>query len=89
MFIILVRQKKSGLLFSPARVSISMKIYAFVWGWMRLAIGLAQMGFALAGAIMLLSNGFCSAMDLFRFRERCHNPISVPVWTSEGLNRGG
>ena len=39
-----------------------MKIYAFVWGWMRLAIGLAQMGFALAGAIMLLSNGFCPAM---------------------------
>ena len=24
-------------------------------------------------------------MDLFRFRERCHNPSSVLIWTSEGL----
>ena len=39
-----------------------MKTFAFVWGWMRLAIGLAQMGFALAAAVMLILNGPCPAM---------------------------
>ena len=39
-----------------------MKTFAFVWGWMRLVIGLAQMGFALAAAVILFSNGLCPAM---------------------------
>ncbi len=39
-----------------------MKTVGFVWGWMRLVIGLAQMGFALAAAVILLSNGLCPSM---------------------------
>ena len=39
-----------------------MKTGAFVRGWMRLVIGLAQMGFALAAAVMLISKGPCPAM---------------------------
>jgi hypothetical protein len=39
-----------------------MKTGAFVLGWMRLVIGLAQMGFALAAAAMLILKGPCPAM---------------------------